>query len=106
MRDTHCHNYIATCMCISPLAINANKYLQAVNLDLIFLSTSFTPSRQVHSWLQTVFSEGEVPPYEVNSGTLDTLYKMASQCEEREAQAQLLLNDLEQKTTEYQAESE
>lgn len=64
------------------------------------------PPRQVHSWLQTVFSEGEVPPYEVNSGTLDTLYKMASQCQEREAQAQLLLTDLEQKTTEYQAESE
>ncbi|XP_064391268.1 HAUS augmin-like complex subunit 1 [Halichondria panicea] len=59
----------------------------------------------VHSWLQTVFSEGEVPPYEVNSGTLDTLYKMASQCQEREAQAQLLLTDLEQKTTEYQAET-
>ncbi len=85
--------------------MNTNKYHKAVNIDLIFLPP-LPPSRQVHSWLQTVFSEGEIPPYEVNSGTLDTLYKMASQCEEREAQAQLLLNDLEQKTTEYQAESE
>ena len=47
-----------------------------------------------------------VPPYEVNSRTVDILYDMAVRCEERERQAGLLLADMEQKTREYEAESE
>ncbi len=52
-----------------------------------------------------MFSGEEVPLYEVNSSTVDHLYKMAVQCEENERQNQLLLRDLEQKTNEYEAKS-
>ena len=60
---------------------------------------------QVHSWLQSVFAGEEVPPYEVNSATVDCLYKMAVECEESERQNQVLLKDLQQQTREYESKS-
>ena len=60
----------------------------------------------MHSWLGKIFSDDNVPPYEVNSQTVGLLYQMAQDCEKKEAQARLVLEDLEQKTREYTAESE
>ncbi len=48
----------------------------------------------------------EVPEYEINSQTVEFLYKMAVENEAREREAEVVIADLEQKTGEYTAESE
>lgn len=60
----------------------------------------------MHSWLGKIFSGDNVPPYEVNSQTVGLLYQLAQDCERKEAQSRIVLEDLEQKTREYAAESE
>lgn len=61
---------------------------------------------QVHSWLEQLFQgEGGVPEYEINSQTIEQLYQMALQCQARERSAKVIIEDLEQKTEEYTAES-
>ena len=53
-----------------------------------------------------MFTGEEVPDYEINSQTIDCLYRMARQNETREREAEILMEDFEQKTEEYAAESE
>lgn len=52
-----------------------------------------------------MFAGEEVPEYEINSQTVDFLYKMALENEAREKEAEVMMADLEQKTREYGAES-
>lgn len=53
-----------------------------------------------------MFGEEGIPEYEINSQTVELLYQMARENEEKERQAELLIADLQQKTEEYTAESE
>lgn len=61
---------------------------------------------QVHQWLEKVFSGEEVPEYEINSQTVDHLHRMAQDSEAREREAEIMIEDYEQKAEEYAAESE
>ena len=53
-----------------------------------------------------MFSGEEVPEYEINSQTVDCLYHMAQDSETREREAEVTIEDFEQKAEEYAAESE
>ena len=53
-----------------------------------------------------MFSGEEVPEYEINSHTVDCLYRMAQDSETREREAEVMMEDFEQKAEEYAAESE
>ena len=53
-----------------------------------------------------MFSGEEVPEYEINSHTVDCLYCMAQDSETREREAEVMMEDFEQKAEEYAAESE
>ena len=64
------------------------------------------PPPQVHQWLEKVFSGEEVPEYEINSQTVDRLYRMAQDSEAREREAETMIEDFEQKAEEYASESE
>ena len=60
----------------------------------------------MRQWLEKVFAGEEVPDYEINSQTIDYLYHTARENETREREAEVLIEDFEQKTEEYAAESE
>ncbi|KAM8741471.1 HAUS augmin-like complex subunit 1 [Acanthopagrus schlegelii] len=59
---------------------------------------------KVNSWLSTVFGDQPVPHFEVNTRTVDILYQLAQSSEARCSDTSLLIEDLKQKTSEYQAE--
>eukprot|EP00064_Thunnus_orientalis_P016557 superscaffoldBa00003312_g16623 len=59
---------------------------------------------QVNSWLGTVFGDQAVPQFEVNTRTVDILYQLAQSSEARCSDTALLIEDLKQKASEYQAE--
>ena len=61
---------------------------------------------QVQEWLESVFAGEEVPDYEITHGTVDRLWQLAVEGREREGWVETLVEDLEQKTQEYAAESE
>lgn len=61
---------------------------------------------QVNSWLGTVFGDQAVPQFEVNTRTVDILYQLAQSSEARCSDTALLIEDLKQKASEYQAEGE
>ncbi|XP_056140388.1 HAUS augmin-like complex subunit 1 [Lampris incognitus] len=60
--------------------------------------------QKVNKWLSTVFGEQAVPPFEVNTRTVDVLYQLARSSEVRCRHASLLIEDLNQKASEYQAD--
>ncbi|XP_054636563.1 protein eva-1 homolog C-like isoform X2 [Dunckerocampus dactyliophorus] len=59
---------------------------------------------KVNSWLCAAFGDQAVPQYEVNSRTVDILYQLAQASETRCSDTKLLIEDLNQKAAEYQAE--
>lgn len=59
---------------------------------------------QVNSWLSTVFGDQPVPHFEVNTRTVDILYQLALSSEARCSDTALLIEDLKQKSSEYEAE--
>lgn len=61
---------------------------------------------QVNSWLNSVFGDQKVPCFEVNTRTVDILYHIAESSEARCRDTTLLIEDLKQKTSEYEAEGE
>uniref|UniRef100_A0A3B3WTM2 HAUS augmin-like complex, subunit 1 n=1 Tax=Poecilia mexicana TaxID=48701 RepID=A0A3B3WTM2_9TELE len=61
--------------------------------------------RKVNSWLGAVFGDQPVPPFEVNTRTVDILYQMAQSSEARCSDTALLIEDYKQKTSEYQADA-
>ncbi|XP_033125195.1 HAUS augmin-like complex subunit 1 [Anneissia japonica] len=61
--------------------------------------------RKVQSWLEEVFLDEEIPQYEINERNLETIIKLMQKNKERNRDAQIILADLNQKTTEYEAEA-
>lgn len=61
---------------------------------------------QVNSWLSAVFGDQPVPQFEVSTRTIDVLYQLAQSSEARCSDTAHLIEDLKQKTSEYQADGE
>ncbi|XP_075887788.1 HAUS augmin-like complex subunit 1 [Nelusetta ayraudi] len=59
---------------------------------------------KVNSWLNSVFGDQKVPCFEVNTRTVDILYHIAESSEARCRDTTLLIEDIKQKTSEYEAE--
>lgn len=53
-----------------------------------------------------MFGDQQVPHFEVNTRTVDILYHIAESSEARCRDTTLLIEDLKQKTSEYEAEGE
>lgn len=69
------------------------------------MSSSFV--FQVQQWLEKFFGgRDQIPDYEINSHTVNHLYAMATRSERNAALAQIAVQDMDQKTKEYMAESE
>ena len=47
-----------------------------------------------------------MPEYEITQATVEQLWQLASESQERERKVETIVEDLEQKTQEYAAESE
>ncbi|XP_010083586.1 PREDICTED: HAUS augmin-like complex subunit 1, partial [Pterocles gutturalis] len=60
---------------------------------------------QVTLWLKKIYGNQPVPEYEVNANTVDILYELAECNEARDRDVSLLIEDMEQKATEYKAEA-
>ncbi|XP_028277785.1 HAUS augmin-like complex subunit 1 [Parambassis ranga] len=60
--------------------------------------------KKVNSWLSTVFGDQPVPQFEVNTRTVDVLYQLAKTSEVRCSDTTVLIDDLKQKASEYQAD--
>ncbi|XP_029924906.1 HAUS augmin-like complex subunit 1 [Myripristis murdjan] len=60
--------------------------------------------KRVNQWLGAVFGDQTVPQFEVNTRTVDLLYQLAEASEVRCSNTALLIEDLRQKTAEYQAD--
>lgn len=61
---------------------------------------------QVNNWLASVFGDQPVPQFEVNTRVMDILYQLTETSEARCSDTALLIEDLKQKTSEYQTEGE
>lgn len=59
---------------------------------------------QVNSWLSSVFGDQPVPHFEVNTRTVDLLHQLAQASEARCRDTCLLIEDLQQKASEYEAD--
>ncbi|KAM4620229.1 HAUS augmin-like complex subunit 1 [Polymixia lowei] len=59
---------------------------------------------KVNKWLSKVFGDQPVPQFEVNTRTVDILYQLAESSEVRCNATTFLIDDLKQKTSEYQAD--
>uniref|UniRef100_A0A665UQE1 HAUS augmin-like complex, subunit 1 n=1 Tax=Echeneis naucrates TaxID=173247 RepID=A0A665UQE1_ECHNA len=59
---------------------------------------------KVNSWLSGLFGDQPVPQFEVNTRTVDLLYQLAQSSEARCSDTALLIEDLKQKASEYQAD--
>ncbi|XP_078787279.1 HAUS augmin-like complex subunit 1 isoform X2 [Oryzias latipes] len=60
---------------------------------------------EVNNWLASVFGDQPVPQFEVNSRVMDILYQLTETSEARCSDTALLIEDLKQKTSEYQTEA-
>ncbi|KAM4726085.1 HAUS augmin-like complex subunit 1 [Anableps anableps] len=61
--------------------------------------------KKVNSWLGAVFGDQPVPQFEVNTRTVDILYQLAQSSEARCSDTALLIEDYNQKTSEYQTDA-
>ncbi|XP_022065428.1 HAUS augmin-like complex subunit 1 [Acanthochromis polyacanthus] len=59
---------------------------------------------KVNNWLSKVFGDQPVPQFEVNTRTVEVLYQLAQASEARCSETALLIEDLKQKASEYQAD--
>lgn len=62
--------------------------------------------RQVQAWLEKVFGGESIPQYEINSRTTTILYELMIRNERNEQNTNLIIDDLQQKTDEYAAETD
>ncbi|NXK49814.1 HAUS1 protein, partial [Chauna torquata] len=60
---------------------------------------------QVTSWLKEIFGNQPIPQYEVNAQTIDILYELVEYSEARDRDVSLLIEDMEQKAAEYEADA-
>uniref|UniRef100_A0A3P9M5R7 HAUS augmin-like complex, subunit 1 n=1 Tax=Oryzias latipes TaxID=8090 RepID=A0A3P9M5R7_ORYLA len=61
--------------------------------------------KKVNNWLASVFGDQPVPQFEVNTRVMDILYQLTETSEARCSDTALLIDDLKQKTSEYQTEA-
>ena len=59
---------------------------------------------KVQVWLEKKFGEKPVPAYELNQSTVSILHELMGWNERKEADTQLVIQDLRQKADEYNAE--
>lgn len=55
-------------------------------------------------WLEEVFGDNTVPQYEINVKMVVMLHDLMQRCKERDTDKQILIDDLNDKTTEYHGE--
>ncbi|NXL37742.1 HAUS1 protein, partial [Glaucidium brasilianum] len=60
---------------------------------------------QITTWLKKIYEDEPIPEYEVNTQTVDILYELAEYSEARDRDVSLLIEDMKQKATEYEAEA-
>lgn len=70
----------------------------------ILLIIRFCNVTKVNSWLSSVFGDQPVPHFEVNTRTVELLYQLAQSSEARCSDTALLIEDLKQKASEYEAD--
>ncbi|NXA72867.1 HAUS1 protein, partial [Thryothorus ludovicianus] len=61
---------------------------------------------QVTLWLKKIYGDMPVPEYEVNERTVDILHEVMECNEERDRDVMLLIEDMKDRTTRYEAEAE
>lgn len=61
---------------------------------------------QVTSWLKKIYGDVPIPDYEVNERTVDILHEVMECSEERDKDVMLLIEDMKDQATKYEAESE
>ena len=71
---------------------------------VIFKLSPLNYCLQVSAWLEQLFAGQNVPQYEINSRTLDILLQLAERNKRQDRDAELVTQDLHQKTEEYAAE--
>lgn len=59
---------------------------------------------KVNIWLSSVFGDQPVPHFEVNTRTVELLHQLAQASEARCSDTALLVEDLKQKASEYEAD--
>ncbi|XP_028322968.1 HAUS augmin-like complex subunit 1 isoform X1 [Gouania willdenowi] len=60
--------------------------------------------KTVNNWLSSVFGDQPLPQFEVNTRTVDVLHQLAQGSEARCRETTLMVEELQQKAAEYQAE--
>lgn len=71
--------------------------------NILFIIRFYNVTK-VNSWLSSVFGDQPVPHYEVNTRTVELLYQLAQSSEARCSDTVLLIEDLKQKASEYEAD--
>ncbi|NXD04265.1 HAUS1 protein, partial [Certhia familiaris] len=61
---------------------------------------------QVTLWLKKIYGDRPVPEYEVNERTVDILHEIMECNEERDRDVMLLIEDMKDRATRYEAEAE
>ncbi|TRZ10594.1 hypothetical protein HGM15179_016518 [Zosterops borbonicus] len=61
---------------------------------------------RVTSWLKKIYGDVPIPDYEVNERTVDILHEVMECSEERDKDVMLLIEDMKDQATKYEAESE
>ncbi|NWR08290.1 HAUS1 protein, partial [Paradoxornis webbianus] len=61
---------------------------------------------QVTLWLKKIYGDVPVPEYEVNERTVDILHEVMECSEERDKDVMLLIEDMKDQATKYEAETE
>uniref|UniRef100_A0A8C0AWY2 HAUS augmin-like complex subunit 1 n=1 Tax=Buteo japonicus TaxID=224669 RepID=A0A8C0AWY2_9AVES len=69
------------------------------------INSVFSLLWQVTLWLKKIYGNRPVPQYEVNARTIDILYELVECNEARDRDVSLLIEDMKQKATEYEAEA-
>ncbi|NXX69183.1 HAUS1 protein, partial [Spizella passerina] len=61
---------------------------------------------QVTSWLKKLYGDAPIPEYEVNERTVDILHEIMESNEERDKDVMLLIEDMKDRTSKYEAEAD
>ncbi|XP_039589318.1 HAUS augmin-like complex subunit 1 isoform X2 [Passer montanus] len=61
---------------------------------------------RVTSWLRKLFNDAPIPQYEVNERTVDILHEIVECNEESDKDAMLVIEDMKDRTSKYEAEAE
>ncbi|XP_005113549.1 HAUS augmin-like complex subunit 1, partial [Aplysia californica] len=62
--------------------------------------------QQVSLWLEQLYGDEVVPEFELNADTISHLYQLSTLCKKNDKNVQLLIDDLQQKCEEYNAEAQ